>query len=653
MKKFVSRTEWQKLALLTIVPEVLLVAIICLARLSGSLQFLELFLFDRFLQWRPSEPIDERITIIGIDEEDIREIGAHPIPDRDLAELLNQLNEYQPRAIGLDIARNLPVEPGYQELEKTFREIPNLIGVESVLNEAISPPPALPPEQIGFVDALTDSDGKYRRSLLATFRPGSDELAFSFSFLLAEEYLKTDEFSLTENLLESDFENIGDTPIPQLVTNTGSYADINDFGLQILLNFRNTRGKERFRTLSFRDIKNGNFDPDWIRDRIIIIGMTAASTPDYVDTVAIADLQLPGKIRGVEFIAHQTSQIISAVLNERPLLKSWSEMGEFLWILVWMGLTIFISLSIRSPLQRVAGISISMVIFLGFSYCLLLLGFWIPVVPILLIRGSSMILTRAIAYRQNVKYEIWKENQLSQERKNAIDNTFNQIHNGPLQTLHILLTKVRNDALNKEELIRELEGIDLAIRDLDKTLSREPLNKNEIFRLGNGVKIDLNLPLHELLAEVYRETITRDFPNFKTLKVTIPQFEAIEAKNLSFEKKRKICQFLEEVLCNVGKHAKNATRLSVMCKKEGSFYRIFVRDNGKSNKIKHNSGNGTRQMREIAGILGGNFTPNISPNGSECELKWPLEKNNLGVASIEQVLRSFIRYNRFKSHGND
>ncbi|MEM9543976.1 MAG: CHASE2 domain-containing protein, partial [Cyanobacteria bacterium P01_E01_bin.42] len=129
-------------------PEILLVAIICIARLSGSLQFLELFLLDRFLQWRPTEPQDDRITIIGIDEEDIREIGTHPIPDRDLAQLLRTLDEYKPRAIGLDIIRDIPVEPGYPELAKAFTEIPNIIGIEQRAEPIIKPPPSLSPEKV-------------------------------------------------------------------------------------------------------------------------------------------------------------------------------------------------------------------------------------------------------------------------------------------------------------------------------------------------------------------------------------------------------------------------------------------------------------------------------------------------------------------------
>ncbi|MEM9540833.1 MAG: CHASE2 domain-containing protein, partial [Cyanobacteria bacterium P01_E01_bin.42] len=492
------------------------------------------------------------------------------------------------------------------------------------------------------VETWPDSDGKVRRVFLVNLLPGGQEFVFSFSFLLAREYLESEDIFLKQDLLESEFERIGDTQLPYFVSNTGGYSNVRDFGVQLLLNFRNTRGKERFRTLSFRDIKNRNFDPDWIRDRIVIIGMTATSTPDFIDTVAIADLEIPGKIRGVEFHAHATSQIISAVSDGRPLLDGWSETGEYLWIFAWAIFTIYISLSMRSSSQKLIAIGSAIFILFILSYCLLLIGWWIPVVPVLLIPISGLILTSAVTDRRNLQYEILQENRLSRERKDSIDNAFNHIHNGPLQTLHILLTKVRNNTLTREELMCELERVDREIRKLDETLTRDALSAYETLILGNGTKVDLNLSFHELLAEVYRETIKRDFPNFKTLKITIPQFDEIEAIELNFEEKRKVCQFLEEALCNVGKHAKDATRLAVICKKEGKYCTILLRDNGKPCKIRNSGGKGTRQMRDITGILQGEFKLNISPNGSECKLKLPLEKRNLGFASIKRVLRTLI-----------
>ncbi len=72
------------------IPGIALILIVIIARLSGSLQLLEWMFLDTFLRMRPSEPIDEKIVIIGINEEDITEIGHYPIPDGEIAALIKK-----------------------------------------------------------------------------------------------------------------------------------------------------------------------------------------------------------------------------------------------------------------------------------------------------------------------------------------------------------------------------------------------------------------------------------------------------------------------------------------------------------------------------------------------------------------------------------
>ncbi|MDZ8030955.1 CHASE2 domain-containing protein [Nostoc sp. DedSLP04] len=69
------------------------------------------------LRLRPPEPVDEHVVIIGIDEDYIAKAGGYPIPDGEIADLLNKLETYKPRAIGLDLFKNLPVELGHNQLQ--------------------------------------------------------------------------------------------------------------------------------------------------------------------------------------------------------------------------------------------------------------------------------------------------------------------------------------------------------------------------------------------------------------------------------------------------------------------------------------------------------------------------------------------------------
>ncbi|WP_211293340.1 CHASE2 domain-containing protein, partial [Brunnivagina elsteri] len=99
-------------------------------------------------------------------------MGRWPISDATLVTLLNKIKQKQPRVIGLDLYRNLPVEPGHQELLKIYGSTPNLIGIHKALKNLSSPvvePPAILSDrnQIAACDLVLDADGKVRRYLLS------------------------------------------------------------------------------------------------------------------------------------------------------------------------------------------------------------------------------------------------------------------------------------------------------------------------------------------------------------------------------------------------------------------------------------------------------------------------------------------------------
>ena len=210
-------------------PGIVAIGLIVLVRLSGALQLIEWVTFDSFLRLRPSEPIDERIIIVGIDEANIQRIRNYPIPDREIAKLLKTLQKYQPRVIGLDIVRDIPVEPGHTELVATFKDIKNLIVVEKVIPISIKPPPGIPPEQIGFIDYLSDDDGKVRRAILGINKPENDKkYTFSLPLRLAETYLKAEGIELSNGIRDREAMRFGSTELPRFFSNSGGYAGADD-----------------------------------------------------------------------------------------------------------------------------------------------------------------------------------------------------------------------------------------------------------------------------------------------------------------------------------------------------------------------------------------------------------------------------------------
>ena len=153
---------WEWRGVLFTAPSV--AGLLIVLRLAGWLQPLEWWALDQSFRLRPLESTDPRIVIVGIDEPDLKKVGTWPVPDAVIAQLLEKLKKQQPRAIGLDIFRDIPIEPGHQALVKIFRSTPNLIGVEKTVgddsNFAIAPPPVLSQlGQVGAVDVVPDPDG--------------------------------------------------------------------------------------------------------------------------------------------------------------------------------------------------------------------------------------------------------------------------------------------------------------------------------------------------------------------------------------------------------------------------------------------------------------------------------------------------------------
>lgn len=206
-----------------------------------------------------------------------------------------------------------------------------------------------------------------------------------------------------------------------------------------------------------------------------------------------------------------------------------------------------------------------------------------------------------------------------------LEEVFETIHNGPLQTIAILLRKSQDNNLIKEELITKLSSLNSELRELYKFLKLENSQNKTTLYLENRKRVNLNHPLHEILYEVYNQTIAREFYCFQTLKIKICTFDPIDAP-LTIEQKRQLCRFLEEALCNVGKYAIGVTRLKVIYTKIDGEYSLSIADNGQGITSKK-QGIGTQQAKNIARQLKGKFqrVP-LWPKGVLCELTWPVDK---------------------------
>lgn len=612
-------------------PGIIVLIVVVLIRMTGGLQPLEWMFFDTMLRLRPQEKLDERIVIVGIDEKDIQWVGQYPVPDEKIAELLTKLETYQPLAIGLDIFKNVPVEPGAEQLARVFQKNTNIIGIEKVLRPGEIPPHRnLPPEQVGFGDLVHDNDIKNRRYLLYTTNPANPknekEDKYSLALRLVSTYLDAKGINGGAGKNDPNTIMINQVELPRITKNFGGYVNVKNDGLYILMNFRNN--SQPFHVVSLRNIlndKNDEVNQKLLRGRLVLIGNRNMSAGDIFYTNGVHTLELKGVIYGVDYHAHVISQIISTVIDGRPMLGSWGDIEEYTWIVIWGFLPIIIGRLTQSVRRNVLSVGVAGVCLFSCGYIMLWQwGIWIPVAPSLLVLAVNGVGLSAFAFYQHDKF---LRSQIN-ERQNTIQNTFHVIHNGPLQTLGYGLKHMRSKDIPYEQLLAQFEKLDKEIRELGDLLKLQALTEEETLRLGSGLILELSRPLHDLLYEVYSSTLERDsFENFKTLKVKVRNFEPIDDKYVSMEDKRGICLFLEEALCNIGKHAQGAKRVQASGIYAESKYKLSVKDNGCGIKSKLEN-KGTRHCQAVAKKLGGEFRrESISSRGTICELTWIPTKN--------------------------
>jgi hypothetical protein len=313
------------------------------------------------------------------------------------------------------------------------------------------------------------------------------------------------------------------------------------------------------------------------------------------------------------------------VIDNRPLLKTWKYRREYLWISIWDFLRIAIARLTKSHLANLIVIGITSASLVVTSYLFLTWGWWVPVIPTIFVLALNGIELTALYQCDKVLRTGLKA------RQDVIERTFETIHNGPLQSLAKVLKLVRCQELPTKELLpeleKELEKLNHELRGIYEFLQREPLTQDSSLYLGNTLVLNLQDPLHEILYQVYSYTLARDFPCFRTIKVKIRTFEPIDERCLSIKQKQGICRFLEEALCNVGKHATGVTRLEVTCFLSEGWYTLSIIDDGLGINSSR-EGHGTQQFRNLAKQLKGKFQRvTLCSRGTICELSWPVAKS--------------------------
>jgi adenylate cyclase len=381
-----------------------LVAFLAIAglRLLGGLQPMELAAYDLYLNsrndggWR-----EDRVAVVLINDEDIRRLGRWPLPDDTLADVVQKLAAAEPSAIGFDLYRDLPVAPGTEHFEQVVSANGQVYFVMKFggRNTArVSAPPSLAnSERVGFADLLVDPGGFVRRGLL--FLDDGKTVGYAFALRLALPYLAAHGITPAAGRPNPDDMRLGEVTLHPMESDDGPYVRADAAGYQFPLDYKG--GARAFRTFSLTEVLEGRIPAEALRERIVLVGVSADSVKDFFLTPFNQRHTDLAGTPGVLVHAHAVSQLLRAGLDgEWPLtfVPTWA---GYLVMLLWSLVAVATALRVRVLTVFAVLATLETLALMGGSYAAFLAGWWIPVVPLALVGLASASLS--IAYLSSLE----------------------------------------------------------------------------------------------------------------------------------------------------------------------------------------------------------------------------------------------------------
>ncbi len=397
-KAKLPRYYWRSAFVVTSI-SVLVTASVGWAKHQGRFQFLELLAYDAWVQFQIPQLPDSRLLIVGITEQDIQNQRRWPLSDATVADLLSALQRDQPKVIALDLFRDIPHQPGHEQLQSIL-QADNIV----VANQLSAPngeggvaaPAGVPKERIGFVDLVIDPDNVVRRGLIAvSSRSGKKYYSFALQAslrYLADSSIQPEFTPQTLRLAKATFN--------RLRVDSGAYQlpSSEVAGWQTLMRFRSPAIA---RTVTLTDVLNGRVDPQWIKDKIVLIGVTAPSGKDTFPTPYSSGQTKDFEMPGVMLHAQLVSQILNSALEGERQFWFWNRGKEWLWLAFWSFLGAILTYRIQRLLSF--GLSLASAVIILWLLCGLafLQAGWIPLIaPLLgLLISSGITLAYKVVYQ--------------------------------------------------------------------------------------------------------------------------------------------------------------------------------------------------------------------------------------------------------------
>lgn len=299
---------------------------------TNAFYFIENNLSDKLTM--KTRPVDPRLKIVAIDSESLDKAGSWPWPRAQMAVLAERLAAGGAKAVWLDV---LYTEKSVNEAEdkaladvlakhhniylSVYFDFKALQGSEQELEQEYLKPPvfAVAPERIGHTNILADDDHIVRRILLGI--PN-----------LKEEIVPIIDVRLA-NLLLPEGSKI--TWNDDYVWRRGADSIAIDDKLQVSFAYASVPDNPQFETIPAWKVLQGEIDPAYFRDSIVMIGPYDASLRDQYWTPAAG-----APMHGVEIHAN----IVQALIDNKLYSKSSNTIA---FLIVILGVMLLFALFYR------------------------------------------------------------------------------------------------------------------------------------------------------------------------------------------------------------------------------------------------------------------------------------------------------------------
>ncbi len=304
----------------------------------------ELAVHDQLVRAQVDPGPDPRLLIVEVSEADWRSPSAFAPSDQAIATAIENLQQYQPAQIGLDLLSDSLPGFSHESLRQSLKA-PNVVAITKLSDASpapsTSPFPKILPGQTSFSNILEDPDFRVRRALMVDFAnrnrnqskiDNNAQPVFALGVDLAIRYLK--QYNNIEPA-PGDILQLGGVRFAPMAETFGGYRQMEIAGYQMLMSYRSAQNVAA--RISFADALNRRFDPVLVKDKIVLIGPTTDSSRDLFLTPFSSRRDHQQKMPGVIIHAQVSSQILSAVLDGKPLPWAWPDWAEVAWIIALTG----------------------------------------------------------------------------------------------------------------------------------------------------------------------------------------------------------------------------------------------------------------------------------------------------------------------------